>query len=44
MKEFPNTVGGWGWWCEQWKAAHQGVPPNYKTMMQSYIKGESPSA
>ena len=43
-KKMPSgvVVGGWTWWCEQWKAAHPDQEPNYKDMMQKYIRGEKP--
>lgn len=41
-----NIVGGWGWWCEQYRLAHPEELPlteaHYKQLMQKYIKGESP--
>ncbi|UAV90046.1 hypothetical protein REC_4 [Pseudomonas phage REC] len=37
------TEGGWTWWCEQWKLAHPEETPDYKTLIQKYIKGENPN-
>lgn len=40
MKQAKNTEGGWMWWVEQWKAKHPDETPDYKELMQRYIKGE----
>ena len=37
-----NTVGGWSWWCEQYKLAHPQETLDYKQLMQKYIKGDKP--
>jgi hypothetical protein len=42
MKIVADTVGGWMWWVGQWKLKHPDQTPNYKEMMQQYIKGENP--
>lgn len=42
MKVVEDTIGGWMWWVAQWKAKHPDQTPDYKAMMQQYIKGENP--
>lgn len=40
MKQVCDTVGGWMWWVNQWKQSHPEEVPDYKIMVQQYIKGE----
>jgi hypothetical protein len=42
VKTAKDTIGGWSWWCEQYKLAHPEETLDYKTLMQKYIKGEKP--
>lgn len=41
-KTAKDTIGGWSWWVASYKAAHPEETLDYKTLMQKYIKGETP--
>jgi len=42
MKIVQDSIGGWMWYVSEWKRSHPDVVPQYKIMMQKYIRGEKP--